>query len=99
MSFHVVYAILTSKTHQALCYVPQRSRQGVAGEEPEENVILSQQYRICHSCGASLTPDQAYSPRCGAQYVTPIVQQPAVTPPQPQSPYPRQAQGDTRSRY
>jgi hypothetical protein len=41
-----------------------------------------------------LTPDQAYCPRCGAQYVAPIVQQPAVPPPpQPQAPYPPQGQG------
>jgi hypothetical protein len=55
---------------------------------------MSQPYRICHNCGASLTPDQAYCPRCGAQYVAPIVQQPAVPPPpQPQAPYPPQGQG------
>jgi hypothetical protein len=60
---------------------------------------MSQPYRICHNCGASLTPDQAYCPRCGAQYVAPIVQQPAVPPPQPQAPYPPQGQGYTPSPY
>jgi hypothetical protein len=39
---------------------------------------MTQQYRICHNCGASLTPDQAYCPRCGAQYIEPIIQQPVV---------------------
>jgi len=49
---------------------------------------MTQQYRICHNCGASLTPDQAYCPRCGAQYTGPIIQQPVVPPPpQGQAPY------------
>jgi hypothetical protein len=61
---------------------------------------MSQPYRICHNCGASLTPDQAYCPRCGAQYVAPIVQQPVVPPPpQPQAPYPPQGRGYTPSPY
>ncbi len=61
---------------------------------------MSQQYRICHNCGESLTPDQAYCPRCGAQYVAPIVQQPVVPPPpQPQTPYPPQGQGYTPPSY
>jgi hypothetical protein len=47
---------------------------------------VSQQYRICHNCGASLTPDQAYCPRCGAQYMEPIIQQPVVSPPPTSSP-------------
>src|SRR5260370_28856535 len=56
----------------------------MAREEPEEeNIIMSQPYRICHNCGASLTPDQAYCPRCGAQYVEPIVQQPGEFEPFP----------------
>jgi zinc ribbon protein len=55
---------------------------------------MTQQYRICHNCGASLTPDQAYCPRCGAQYVEPIRQQPVVSPPpQAQAPYQPQGQG------
>lgn len=37
---------------------------------------MSSQYRICHNCGASLTANEAYCTRCGAQYVEPIVQQP-----------------------
>src|SRR5215471_9536083 len=49
---------------------------------------MTQRYRICHNCGASLTPDQAYCPRCGAQYVEPIIQQPVIPPPpQGQAPY------------
>ena len=54
---------------------------------------MTQQYRICHNCGASLTPDQAYCPRCGAQYIEPIIQQPVVPPPpQAQAPYQSQSQ-------
>ena len=54
---------------------------------------MTQQYRICHNCGASLTPDQAYCPRCGAQYIEPVIQQPEVLPPpQAQSPYQSQGQ-------
>jgi uncharacterized OB-fold protein len=34
---------------------------------------MTQQYRICHNCGASLAPYQAYCPRCGAQYIEPNV--------------------------
>lgn len=61
---------------------------------------MSQPYRICHNCGASLTPDQAYCPRCGAPYVAPIVQQLVVPPPpQTQAPYPPQGQGYTPSPY
>jgi len=61
---------------------------------------MSQPYRICHNCGASLTPDQAYCPRCGAQYVVSIVHQPVVPPPpQPQAPYPPQGQGYIPSPY
>src|SRR5438876_4430993 len=91
MCFCTLHLILNGKTHQALCYGHQRSRERVAREELEERVIMSQPYHICHNCGASLTPDQAYCPRCGAQYVEPIVQQPAA--PQPQVPYPPQGQG------
>lgn len=36
---------------------------------------MTQQYRICHNCGASLTPDQAYCPRCGAQAIEPVIQE------------------------
>lgn len=54
--------------------------------------MMSQQRRFCHNCGASLTPDQAHCPRCGAQYVEPVVEQPVVQPPsQPQVPYPPSA--------
>ncbi len=44
---------------------------------------MSQQYRICHNCGASLTPDQTYCPHCGATYIEPIVQQPGEFEPFP----------------
>ena len=55
---------------------------------------MTQQYRICRNCGASLTPDQAYCPRCGAQYIEPTIQQPVVSPPpQAQAPYQSQSQG------
>ena len=53
---------------------------------------MTQQYRICHNCGASLTPDQAYCPRCGAQYLEPVIQQPEALPPQAQPPYQSQGQ-------
>ena len=55
---------------------------------------MTLQYRICHNCGASLTPDQAYCPRCGAQYIEPVIQEPvAPLPPQAQVPYQPQGQG------
>ncbi len=55
---------------------------------------MTLQYRICHNCGASLTPDQAYCPRCGAQSIEPITQQPGFSaPPQAQVPYQPQDQG------
>ena len=44
---------------------------------------MSSQYRICHNCGASLTPGETYCPRCGAQYVEPIVQKPGEFDPFP----------------
>jgi hypothetical protein len=44
---------------------------------------MSSQYRICHNCGASLTANEAYCPRCGAQYVEPIIQQPGEFQPFP----------------
>jgi zinc-ribbon domain len=55
---------------------------------------MTLQYRICHNCGASLTPDQAYCPQCGAQYIEPVIQEPgALPPPQAQVPYQPQGQG------
>jgi hypothetical protein len=56
---------------------------------------MTLQYRICHNCGASLTPDQAYCPRCGAQYIEPVIQEPGVPlpPQQAQVPYQQQGQG------
>jgi len=54
---------------------------------------MTLEYRICHNCGASLTPDQAYCPRCGAQYIEPVIQEPgAPLPPQAQVPYQPQGQ-------
>jgi hypothetical protein len=44
---------------------------------------MSSQHRICHNCGASLTENEAYCPRCGARYVEPIVQQPGEFDPFP----------------
>ncbi len=44
---------------------------------------MSSQYRICHNCGASLTPGETYCPRCGAPYVEPIVQKPGEFDPFP----------------
>ena len=44
---------------------------------------MSQQYHICHNCGTPLTSDQIYCPRCGAQYIEPIVQQPGEFEPFP----------------
>jgi hypothetical protein len=94
MTFHAFYTILNNKAHQAHCHGSHCSKERVAQEAPEENVMLSQPYRICHNCWASMTPDQAFCPRCGAPYVAPIVQQPAVPPPpQVQAPYPPQGQG------
>jgi rRNA maturation protein Nop10 len=44
---------------------------------------MSSQYRICHNCGASLTPGETYCPHCGAQYVEPFVQKPGEFDPFP----------------
>jgi hypothetical protein len=44
---------------------------------------MSSQYRICHNCGASLAPGETHCPRCGAQYVEPIVQRPGEFEPFP----------------
>jgi hypothetical protein len=57
--------------------------------------MMTLQYRICHNCGASLAPDQAYCPRCGAQYIEPVIPEPGapLPPPQAQAPYQHQGQG------
>jgi len=58
---------------------------------------MSIQYRICRNCGASLTPDQAFCPRCGAQYMESVFQEPVVRkPPQGQVLYQQQGQGYTQ---
>ena len=44
---------------------------------------MSSQYRICHNCGASLAPGETRCPRCGVQYVEPIVQKPGEFEPFP----------------
>lgn len=44
---------------------------------------MSSQYRICHNCGASLTANEAFCPRCGARYVEPMIQQPGEFEPFP----------------
>ncbi len=56
---------------------------------------MAQQYRICHNCGAAMTPDQAYCPQCGAQYTEPIYQESLIPlpPQQTQVPYRPQGQG------
>jgi hypothetical protein len=37
---------------------------------------MSNQYRICHNCGAALAPGETHCPRCGTPYAEPVVQQP-----------------------
>lgn len=54
---------------------------------------MTVQYRICRNCGASLTLDQAYCPRCGAQYIEPVIQEPAAPRPPQQGQVPYQPQG------
>jgi zinc-ribbon domain len=56
---------------------------------------MTLQYRICHNCGAALTPDQAYCPQCGAQYTEPMYQESMMPlpPQQAQVPYQPQGQG------
>jgi hypothetical protein len=44
---------------------------------------MSSQYRICHNCGASLAQGETRCPRCGSQYVEPIVQKPGEFEPFP----------------
>ena len=56
---------------------------------------MTLQYRICHNCGASLTPDQAYCPRCGAQYIEPVIQEPGAPLPPQQAQVPYQPQGQS----
>ena len=56
---------------------------------------MTLQYRICHNCGASLTPDQAYCPRCGAQYIEQVIQEPVAPLPPQQAQVPYQPQGQS----
>jgi len=67
----------------------------MSGIKHERKNIMTLQYRICHNCGASLTPDQAYCPRCGAEYIEPVIQEPGapLPPQQAQVPYQPQGQG------
>ena len=65
MCFHDLHPILKKSDDRGEVIVPGISVQ----KEPEEKIIMSQQYRICHNCGASLTPDQAYCPRYRAEYI------------------------------
>ncbi len=44
---------------------------------------MSSQYRICHNCGATLTPGETYCPRCGVPYAEPIMQKPGEFEPFP----------------
>jgi hypothetical protein len=44
---------------------------------------MSERYRTCQNCGASLTAGQTYCPRCGAPYVEPIIQRPGEFEPFP----------------
>lgn len=44
---------------------------------------MSERYHICQNCGTSLTTGETHCPRCGAQYVEPIVQQPGEFEPWP----------------
>jgi zinc-ribbon domain len=44
---------------------------------------MSQRYRTCQNCGASLTAGQTYCPRCGAPYIEPIIQRPGEFEPFP----------------
>ena len=56
---------------------------------------MTLQYRICHNCGASLTPDQGYCPRCGAQYIESVIQEPGAPLPPQQAQVPYQPQGQS----
>src|SRR5713101_2748623 len=56
---------------------------------------MTLEYRICHNCGASLTPDQAYCPRCGAQYIEQVIQEPGAPLPPQQAQVPYQPQGQS----
>jgi zinc-ribbon domain len=44
---------------------------------------MSERYRTCQNCGASLTAGQTYCPRCGAPYVEPVIQRPGEFEPFP----------------
>lgn len=44
---------------------------------------MSERYRTCQNCGASLAAGQTYCPRCGAPYVEPIMQRPGEFEPFP----------------
>jgi len=54
---------------------------------------MSSQYRTCHNCGATLAPGETRCPRCGAQYIEPIIQRPGEFDPFP--PDPANASGQT----
>ncbi len=44
---------------------------------------MSERYRTCQNCGASLRAGQTYCPRCGAPYVEPMIQRPGEFEPFP----------------
>ena len=44
---------------------------------------MSNQYRICQNCGATLAPGETHCPRCGVPYVDQVIQKPGEFEPFP----------------